>query len=30
MLKNKDNVDFPGSEVQSWPISLSVVNQEET
>ena len=30
MLKNKDNVDFFGSAVQSWTICLSVVNQEET
>ena len=30
MLKNKDNVDFSGSAVQSWTIYLSVVNQEET
>ena len=29
MLKNKDNVDFPGNAVQSWTICLSVVNQEE-
>ena len=27
MLKNKDNVDFLGSAVQSWTICLSVVNQ---
>ena len=30
MLKNKDNVDFSRSTVQSWTIYLSVVNQEET
>ena len=30
MLKNKDNVDFSGSVVQSWTIYLSVVSQEET
>ena len=30
MLKNKDNVDFSGSTVQSWTICLSVVNQEKT
>ena len=30
MLKNKDNVDFSRSAVQSWTIYLSVVNQDET
>ena len=30
MLKNKDNVNFSGSAVQSWSICLSVMNQEET
>ena len=30
MLKNKDNVDFSRSAVQSWAICLSVVNQGET
>jgi len=30
MLKNKDNVEFSGSAVQSQTICLSVVNQEET
>ena len=30
MLKNKDNVDFSRSAVQSWTICLSVVNHEET
>ena len=30
MLKNKDNVNFSGSAVQSWAIYLSVMNQEET
>ena len=30
MLKNKDNVDFSGSAVQSWTICLSVVIQEVT
>ena len=30
MLKNKDNVDFSGSAVQSWTIFLRLVNQEET
>ena len=30
MLKNKDNVDFSGSVVQSKTICLIVVNLEET
>jgi len=30
MLKNKDNVDFSESAVQSWITYLSAVNQEET
>ena len=30
MLKNKDNVDFSGSAVQSWTICLGIVNLEET
>ena len=30
MLKNKDNVDFSKSAVQSRTICFSVVNQEET
>ena len=30
MLKNKDNVNFSGSAVQSWTICLSVVNKQET